>query len=70
MTLLTFVGYSAESKAYRILDKATNKVTICRDITNLKKKRLEKIDTKGRKETCEIIATIYQHMGNRRTVRK
>jgi hypothetical protein len=30
--LLTFVGYSAESKAYRMLDTATDKITISRDV--------------------------------------
>jgi hypothetical protein len=30
--LFTFVGYSAESKAYRMLDKVTNKITISRDV--------------------------------------
>jgi transposase InsO family protein len=29
---LTFVGYSAESKAYRMLDTATDKITISRDV--------------------------------------
>lgn len=30
--LLTFVGYSTESKGYRMLDKETNRITISRDV--------------------------------------
>lgn len=30
--LLTFVGYLTESKAYRMLDTKTNKITISRDV--------------------------------------
>ena len=32
---LTFVGYSAESKAFRLLDKSSNKMKISRDVAFL-----------------------------------
>jgi hypothetical protein len=52
---LTFVGYSAESKAYRMLDTATDKITISRDVKiierDLKREENEKGSSQENKST-------------------
>lgn len=59
---LTFVGYSMESKAYRFVDQATDKITISRDVkfvdlveTETKKIKEQKQTPRGRSPEIEML---------------